>query len=210
MNIQTAAFKLGKKSNKKDAQSMIETMYHESECERDRHYLANLYKHFQPSEPKKCKTVYEWVDKAKSKDPYEPHIGLMYYDGKNIVATDGKRLHSTHVSLDSSLNNQFIDVEGNIIESKYTFPNYKRVMPEHKFKDELLRENFTYNDRGDVVTNLFGLEYTFNKKYLDDALNGNNQADIACEKADGKSQVCITTHVGGHPVNAILMPKKVK
>ena len=83
-------------------------------------------------------------------------------------------------------------------------------MPEHKFKDELLRENFTYNDRGDVVTNLFGLEYTFNKKYLDDALNGNNQADIACEKADGKSPVCITTHVDGHPVNAILMPKKVK
>lgn len=144
--------------------------------------LAQLYKYFMPAVPAKPKTTFDWICKAMPKDDVRYYLNYVYSDGVNNVATDSHRLHFTrHGSLISG----FHDKAGNRCECDGKYPNWERVVPQHKKRnnwDEFGKEIGVVGNRDKEHTyRLFlGGERvcTVNKKYMDDALSGMSNPSI--------------------------------
>lgn len=79
-----------------------------------------------------------WINKAASKDDTRPALKCIYVDGKNIVATDGQRLHLAELNEVLELENGFYNLttkgkELTIfkVDINATYPDYNRMLSFH-------------------------------------------------------------------------------
>lgn len=172
MNIQTAANRLNRKITKAQAQSIIENLYNGVAA--DPKDLAALYKYFMPAIPKKANPV-AWVAKARSKEQSRYYITQSYCDGTYLVATDGHRLHCTLCDKPAG----YYDHDGNVIDMEGTFPKWENIMPKVKHSFAFDTAKALLGDyKGKATYELPDLGVAFNKRYVDDALNGLSQCEI--------------------------------
>lgn len=122
--IQTLAANAGKLSKSK-VQQLLADLYAKSDDELLQNKLAGAYAHFMPALPKKAKTSFEWVCKARSKRAARYYINNAYSDGEYLVATDGHRLHYIPTELEEG----YYDQNGDKIEVDATFPIWRRISP---------------------------------------------------------------------------------
>lgn len=182
-HIQTQAFKIDKKPSKSDAQNYIEAIYNNTDDSQEREQLASLYKYFQPTLPRKCKNIFNWVAKARSKDKCRHYITQSYCRKGNIYATNG---HVMYIYTTSerrfSEYEGYIDEKGNKIEFNATFPDVERVIPERNLKYSFSMDdiNIIKDDKGIQYGTFYisGVIAKLNLKYLLDTLNGETQATI--------------------------------
>jgi hypothetical protein len=207
-NIQTQAFKVGKKPQKSRVQSWIEELYDESEIPKQKQKFAEMYKYFMPPIPKKASSPIEWVGQARATGNIRPHLQAMYLRGGRLSGTDGARLHAIEIE---GKEDGYYDCHMNKLEIDYTYPNVEKVIPQknHHYGLDMVEvgaEKFSDTEVASIV--YFGdLKYTFNTKYLHQMMMGSRKVDIYLEKI-----------VEGQPVLfdfgdnrlGVLMPRKNK
>jgi len=194
MNIQTQAWKIKEKIKKEKVQDVLEKLYNhlENGSSLEPQYkndtliqLAQTYKYFQPSVPKKCANILDWVGKAKGKEQTRYYLTEMYADKENIVATDG---HRVHITPNKQGYKGYIDKKGNVIDINGTYPEYKRIIPEKTHSDILDMEKCVVDQSGKLtvaIFNLFGARVCLNMKYLLDLMNGEKTAVVFGEGSSG-------------------------
>ena len=194
MNIQTLAWKTQTKLNKDKVQDVLEEFYKhvdnnpslEPQYKKDTLIqLAQTYKYFQPSVPKKCANILDWVGKAKGKEQNRYYLTEMYADKENIVATDG---HRVHITPNKQGYKGYIDKKGNVIDINGTYPEYKRIIPKKTHSDILDMEKCVVDQSGKLtvaIFNLFGARVCLNMKYLLDLMNGEKTAVVFGEGSSG-------------------------
>lgn len=141
--------------------------------------IADLFSFFTPKPTgKKPKTPIEWVNLAVSTEATRYYLCASYSDGKWLVGTDGHRLHR----METELPKGYYDKLGNAIDLDGTFPQYERVFFDvegkmkvtldiEKAKLDKLHKKWIY------VFDIDGCQIKFNKKYVDEALNGKTSAE---------------------------------
>lgn len=154
------------------------------EQERELHgELARLYATFQPTVPKKPKTMFDWVAKAMAKDDVRYYLNFVHVTEKRMAGTDGHRLHIAPNT--DGLEPGFYDKNGTKLHDPdyASFPDIDRVMPTNldscgrKIVEAKLSEvgegAFT-NSKGVLNYYRFPLQdnfVAFNKKYVHDMLS---------------------------------------
>jgi len=73
------------------------------------------------------KDAFAWVAQATSTDDTRMMINVVNYDGENVVATDGRRLH---IMPNTDGKKGFYSKQGQAEKYEYTFPNYKQIIPD--------------------------------------------------------------------------------
>lgn len=96
----------------------------------------------------KTKQILKTLQTFASNDSFRPSITSPYFDGENIVATDGHRLFSVKAHLVSTLFAEglpkeptYIDIQKDsmvAIAKDVQFPNYKRTIPEKTYDNSSL------------------------------------------------------------------------
>jgi len=138
---------------------------------------AQIYNHFQPNKRPKFKTDTDWLWAAAGTEETRPYLHYIYVDreNKNIVTTDGHRLHMLPAPEDKLQG--FYDKEGvHLGDEMMTFPDYRRVIPA---PDES-QPYHTWNRNTAVVDTLGYFTPTYiledniqvNKNYWDIAVQG--------------------------------------
>lgn len=85
--------------------------------------LAELYAYFTPPVPKVPKTREQWVSLAIGKKDVREHLNYLYSDGNTLVATDGRRLHSTPTDLPAG----YYDTALNRVDITTRYPDIDRL-----------------------------------------------------------------------------------
>ncbi len=215
MTIQNTAFKMvDKKPSKQDAAAIIEDLYNTDiqnlDPEGYKLTLARLYKHFIPALPKKPKSPFQWVSKAKSKEQARYYLCEMYVRDNVLYATDGHRCH-------------FVDVEGYKdgyytlntkgddiipIELDGNYPQVEKIIPEKKFYDIFKMDDLIINDNFDPLAyeiELLDSPYFVNKRYLDEILSiADKSQNITVFTHNPEKDTPLLIEIGQY--KAVLMP----
>jgi len=204
--IATLAFKQGK-INKKGAFNVVKGLIDGEEL--DDIALSILYSFFTPPAPAKCKAAIQWIGKARSKEDTRYYLKEVYVNTEHIVACDGHRLHLT-LNKDN-LEEGYYNSELIKIDLDATYPDYRRVIPDHKEvavwtkpdAEIVLRDSFNGTpqecyklDHGGYV----------NRKYWDAARNGN---DLIHYKYDTATDPVILIEPYGKGSKAVVMPMRL-
>lgn len=203
-NIETMAYN-STKMKKDDVQAFIKNLY-DTASDDIKKDLAAIYKYFTPAMPKVTKCPLMWVYKATEKSATRPYLNHSYSDGENLVATDGHRLHYIKTDLEQG----YYDSKGVKIDYDGNFPEYKRVLPEPKHKQEIdfSKLELKANDRAkkiiQYVLPLNGKEHLFDKKIVDEALNGLTTVTMHGDFDDTLSPKGFELEHG----NAVIMPMR--
>lgn len=209
--IATKANNLQKSVSKKMAfDTLLEII--ESESTPTENQLSQLYKHFLPSTPAKPKTTFDWVTKAIGVKDVRYYLNQTYCDGKNIVATDGRR---AHIALNTeNMAPGYYDKAGNAVECDGRFPDYQRIIPsESGRKGIILSEIYKTNgvfvsETGAVKIHYYELSFNgsdavrVQKDYFDAIVSGMNDSLVYL----GKPNESILFKQGDR--TAVLMPMK--
>lgn len=168
MNLIEQAVKI-KKPTKTDAQQIIKRIA--EQCPEQIQDLAALYVYFMPATPKKPKTDFQWVAQAAGKKDVRYYLNYVYVDEKNIVATDGHRLHmipnSDNIEPGYYLPNG--DKAHGPDFAKY--PDYEQVKPATGEIKEYNIDSLGIKEGGGIIAYNLGDNY-YQKLYLDQALTG--------------------------------------
>ena len=166
-----------RKCSKPRALNMLEVLYQnmsEEDKKNNSEMIADLMSFFTPKPTgKKPKTPLEWVNLAVSTEATRYYLCASYSDGKYLVATDGHRLHR----METKLPEGYYDKLGNAIELDGNFPQYERLFfdVDRRIKVTLDIEKAGLEHHGKkwhYVFDVNNVEVGFNKKYVDEALNG--------------------------------------
>lgn len=177
-NIETMAYN-STKMKKDDVQAFIKNLY-DTASDDIKKDLAAIYKYFTPSMPKVTKCPLMWVYKAVSKEAAREYLNHSYSDGTHLIATDGYRLHYIKTDLEKG----FYDSKGVQIDFEGNFPDFERIVPEAKHSQEVdfSKLELKTSERGkkiiQYVLPLNGKEHLFDKKIVDEALNGQTKVTI--------------------------------
>jgi len=92
--------------------------------------LAAIYKLITPRRAKKPKSDFDWVSMAKSKEDRRYYITEAYYNAnkKELVATDGDRLHLAPIDLGLAESTHLDGMKQPV--DCGNFPDYTRIIPE--------------------------------------------------------------------------------
>jgi len=186
------------KCRKPKALELLKDMYQKmNDAEKEKYLdtIANLMSFFTPKPTGKVKKPMDWVNLAISKEQSRYYLCYAYSDGEWLVATDGHRLHR----IKTSLSKGYHDTAGNAIDIDGTFPDYKKLFFDIKDKIEVTLDvdnanTEHYNKKWFYVFEVEGVEWAVNKKYLDEALNGNKilkghfDVDVNLQKQVQESQ----------------------
>lgn len=215
MTIQNTAFKMvDKKPSKQDAAAIIEDLYNTDiqnlDPEGYKLTLARLYKHFIPALPKKPKTPFQWVSKAKSKEETRYYITEMYVRNNVLYATDGDRMH--YINVDGykdgyyTLNTKGDDIVP--IELDGNFPQVEKIIPEKKNHDTFKLDDLVIDNGFEQLAykiDIFGTSCYVNKKYMDDILSITDKTQIIdVYTFNPKKETPLLIEIGQY--NAVLMP----
>lgn len=201
MNIQTRAHRTHRKPKKEEAQAVIEAIYNGTPATQEE--LAALYKYFMPAMPAKCKDLVQWVAKARSTDQTRRYLTQSYCDGQHLIATDGHRMH--WIKAPEGMAKGYVDDKGAAIDIDGTFPDWQRVIPQAEHSKEIHVQDLEATKRDRIMCYNIGGAY-FNKKYIDDILNGDTSATV--RYTDGPRDPIRFEFEDGR--NAVVMPVRVK
>lgn len=93
--LATLANSIQRKPNKREAQHLLHKLHnnHNLSPNETEDALAHLYRYFMPAVPKKPKTHFDWCALAVDTKDRREMLRYVYVDEKNIVGTNGPRLH---------------------------------------------------------------------------------------------------------------------
>ena len=173
MNIQTQAYELPKKPTKKKAMETLEVLYKHAPDD-VRHQVAELYKYFQLSTPKKSKNLSDWVNLATSGEETRAHLVNTYCRDGVLYGCDGYRIHMTP----STLKTGFYDPSGTRLLLDYEYPDMKRITPEKNHSDTLYMDRLELDSDNTALIELFGITFKLNLRYLQDIMQNDITANI--------------------------------
>ena len=148
---------------------------------------------------KEVKELFDSLKKAKSDDENRLFMTEVYYDGDNIVTTDGRRLVSIKAG-DIGLDKGYVKVDtenGKIkvtplpeITKDYQFPNYQKVIPvnnnqEVKLNNKALKDKLKEMKKEGAYTKdkpFITLEFEDGKILLDGTVVGTGNVDFGDEE----------------------------
>lgn len=198
-NLATKALK-EKKIKKQEAMGMVESL-HEGHTLTEKQF-AQLYKFFVPPVARgKKMTNTQWVHLAASKRPAHKFLQHVYSDGEYEVATDADRLHYLKTDLPEGFYDQF----RNKLDVDYNFPNWKSVLVSKKWEKVIALSELEITtqptSRGIVTRYIIGGVH-FNKKYIEDFANGDNEIKMS---VTGRKDPASMGSIDGER-NGVIMP----
>jgi len=182
--------------------------------------LARLYAAFQPTVPKKPKTMFDWVAKAMAKNDVRYYLNFVHVTEERMVGTDGHRLHIAPNT--DGLEPGFYDKNGTKLHNPdyARFPDVDRVMPTNldsygrkivEAKLSEIGEGAFTSDKGVFNYYRFPLQdnfVAFNKKYVHDMLSMEDpDAVLQWSIADANQVVVVANLSDGR--QACVMPMRV-
>lgn len=178
--------------------------------------LARLYASFQPTVPKKPKTMFDWV----AKDDVRYYLNFVYVTEERMVGTDGHRLHIAPNT--DGLEPGFYDKNGTKLHNPdyARFPDVDRVMPTDldsygrkivEAKMSEVEEGAFTSDKGVFNYYRFPLQdnfVAFNKKYVHDVLSMEDPDAVMQWSIADTNQVIVVANLSGNR-QACVMPMRV-
>lgn len=208
-DVQSIAMDLHRKPSRKQVFQSVQALIARHSYESDRQgaeaeALANLYAYFLPNKPKKAKNDLEWVSKAVAVQDVRYYLNYLHEAKGKLTATDGHRLHWIETVKDRGF---MAPMTGDVVSCDGQFPEIDRVIPKlsptHILRvSELVKTSKAHNNKL-YQQYIFPNGSMFNAKYVDDAVNGEDQF-LWNPKADEDVAIHISSLDGVR--NAVIMP----
>lgn len=202
--IPTQANNLPRKAPRKVCFDVIKALIESREAPTDKQ-LAQLYSQFLPNAPAKAKTPEQWVAKAKGVSDVRYYLNNLWSDGKQLVGTDGHRLHLCPTELPEGFYNT--ELEPVTVDGKY--PEFERSIPtvksERDWRSVHLSDLELKEPRGVMAVQVLPDTWV-NRKYLLATLNGQTSFEVA---QPGGANCAIKFRLDNPDLVAVILPIRV-